>query len=343
MFLYLVYVIIIFVSARRRKVDGHITRSDKKPRKYHKPSGQLSSGLTSVRNKFINAKTPERKIDAYEEFSVRSNPNDIQHATDIGAMLLDIAMSKELSISERDSFFEASNIKFIDTISKDKTPFKVESHNAQKYLTFMPIYKALADGAKPSRQDLDKSYDQTIFDAKKLSNFREQFKYATEFRDLNRRTVGSQSELCILALLHRYERSKLADASWLALPSMYSQDNSTKSDSIKNSWDISGLTSLAPDDDYDLSYKIQVKTNKAEIGRHGYANDIVIISPNADLMYDDASQSIKQPRNVANFLINLLIEEQGNNSLTSFEQSTLEISTNNLLDALDNNQLQSVV
>ncbi len=328
---------------RKKRENGYTTRSDTKRRSYHKPSGQFSNGLTSIRNKFITAKTPERRIDAYEEFDRNSNPNDIHHTTDVGAMLLEIAMSKEFSKSERESFFDASYIKFTDIITKDKTPFKVDSHNAQKYISHIPIYKAIAESTKPSRQVLDESYEQSILNAKQLGDFREQYKYSTEYKDLNRKTVGSQSELCILALLNRYERDNLADASWLALPSLYSQDNSTKSESIKNSWDISGLTSLAVEDDYDLSYRIQVKTNKQDIDRHGYADGIVVVSPNSDLMHSDFKE-VKHSRNVANFLLNLLIDEQlQTHSLTNFELSILDSSTGNLLDTLDDVQARSAV
>lgn len=308
------------------------SHSDKKKRSYHKPSGQLSENLTKIRTMFINSTSTERKIEALEQFRKHTNDEHPAHATDIGSMLLEIAMSKDLSKMERDKFFDASQIHLTDVLIKDEAPYKVDSFDAQKYLSQFSIYQSLANNETPSRENLDTSYTQVLQIADNFKNFRDQYAYDSNYFKFHKRTVGSQSELCVLALLRRFESTELDDASWLAIPSLYSQDNSAKSDSIKHSWDVTGLTKL-DETNYDLSYKIQVKTNQTDIDRFGYANGISIVCTNNDLL-DETYTNQKPTRNVANFILNILTAEQYR-ELTSYDQRILSTTTDNLLFTLD--------
>lgn len=144
-------------------------------------------------------------------------------------------------------------------------------------LASMDLYQALAlTGNIPSPKFHERAYDGTL-------GIAEIFLDKCRKRTLTFEDIGSASEISVLLLLQRFAINEGIEE-WMAVPSVYSQDNEHGWKELKNTWDISVLTQYDRTEAPNITYKIQVKSSpEASYKKAPYGNEVVEIIANRDL------------------------------------------------------------
>ncbi len=278
---------------------------------------------------FMKSSTPEAKMSALKMLADSRQKTSFDRNHKLGAMSLEIAMSKELPSDDRLSHLDQAYSALRTSVKDNNSEQDTLKYMSLKYLYQINVFKELITDNRPSRSSLDESYKYVINGILGMLDYRGKNKFDESRADENKTTTGMLAEYCTLALLRRFEDQHLKDASWLAIPSLYSEDNSPPGNSLRKNWDVSGL--IAPDDnipDYDLVYRIQVKNGHAY---HPYSSKIALVNTMHDIGRPDHSES---PLSATDYIAQSLVDEYFGEA-SRYQENFLDHATDLLLDKID--------
>lgn len=301
--------------------------------KHRKPPKGLLRAPSELRPiaLFIKTKNIEKKIEIFEEQSQNKSKNHPEVSSNLGEMALEIAMSKELEHEERQDYLDKSYYLLKDTIESDTSTGKSMSTSARKYLSNIDLFNSMINGEMPQREDLDRSYGLTLSNVSELITGRALILNKESEQHNFIELTGALSELCVIGLLKRFESQCLGDASWLALPSQFSENHSLPHKKVKNSWDITGFVALDETSSYDPLYRLQVKSSLHD--DNAYSDTIPVIVPGADLAPETTGASSTLNYKTRQMLHAMMREYDGDAS--SGQISLLDTATDKLLDKIN--------
>lgn len=235
---------------------------------------------------FKSTDDPVRKIELAQSITSRRSGNRPLIIGRAGSMLLELSLDTRIPEAERLELFGSSFEHLSKAVKLDTSPGRIDTLEARNHLSHLAVYQALVLGQKPQTKQLESSYGEMMSFSYDLAKSNWEFGSNKKFGSPRQVIGGMQAEICINALLSRYESKHLQDASWIALPSMFSENHSRSAAGLKNSWDVSGFV-VMEEPDYTLMYKIQSKNGRSNMDNKtldtGYRPDIIVINPGKDL------------------------------------------------------------
>lgn len=207
-----------------------------------------------------------------------------------GAMFQDLACSHPLGIEQKIGFLATAQQRWEEALKlrQISSPnLGRHSQTAAVGLACLPLWASIAvDSKNPPLTALRKAYNQLI-DIGMDS--------VVAVRGLNGRLTAAQkekngdlrggiSEISVLLLLQRFALKELGDNSWVAVPSLLRQNlaKKRKGTYVNKAWDVSVFTQANPEDNVELTYKVQVKTRHSEKDA-SYAPGIQLVAVRDDL------------------------------------------------------------
>lgn len=148
---------------------------------------------------------------------------------------------------------------------------------AAMLLAELPLLKKMyIHRSYPNAQAMQASYTEGIEVVSAGREFTKSSDTATRKGDTGCSVTGAMSELCIKMLVNRYSIQQMQSGDYVAVSSLFSQDNVRvhKKDAIP--WDISIFAANGSEEFHRPTYKLQVKT--AATGNK-HQDDVVFVSP----------------------------------------------------------------
>lgn len=228
------------------------------------------------------------KIKDVEDFEKKSGGNE-DHQSYIGDMYLDIAFRSN-DYNQRLELHEKAVKCWENSLSLNKNTCDYIKHSSGHSLmqkAFEDVYKwqLLDPETPPSKKVVGESYEKLLNTAEKsivaLNHYSSDYENGA---NETARMLGNIAEIDTLLIAQRHGLLVHTDNSWLAVPSLRSQDVvNNRFSEFRSAWDVSIFTYL--EETPTLTYKIQVKAHKNVAGGEGrpYEPDISVINVANDL------------------------------------------------------------
>lgn len=239
-------------------------------------SAKYSVKERKARNRAVLARPRHEAHDATRDYLTRENfearlraahavgkSNDADHIAESGAMLLELAFQAPDPVQQI-QLFESARSSFHHSLDRGKFVRHSRVLRAAMYMNHVDLFQYLLLDVKPPVEAVQATYRQNLDFAARLNEVRTDTAHASVDERCN--AAGALAETSVLLLLQRFAVRDLGDASWLAVPSFYSEDNTIgQCADGANSWDVSVYTDPTDTGSYELTYPIQVKTSRAQV------------------------------------------------------------------------------
>jgi hypothetical protein len=292
-------------------------------------------GTREVVNSFAQAENLDEQLLCIDKLT--HNGSALDHAY-TGDMWLDIAWNAEGDYDFRVNAFNqaiAAWEKSLKIHSVGSHLMNNSSSRASRMLANIGLYRSLIfDGIMPAAEVVQAAYTRTLEIGVEQNRSMEKI---TSHSDRNKRNIeavqelaGAISQTSILLLFQRFSM-KIGTENWLALPSLVSQEfgNQSHGTFYRKNWNLSVFGRLSTDESPELTYKIQVKTNKNDNESRQYEDGITVIYAREDAKVTESARTLRY-----NTIIDDCVAEQDQID-PDFFSKTLDMRTERLLDVID--------
>lgn len=214
------------------------------------------------------------------------------HLETAAAMCLEMAAMPDLDIMEKIELTERAQTNWENTLAINRVSSDVLGRHSQvaaMQLACLPLWKRLILTEKNAPlTEIEAAYNR-LLQIGKLSMVALEANY-----DKGRRAVdldpshlrGGVAEISVLLLLHRFALKQMQANSWVALPSLYSQNrgHASKGAYLRDGWDISVYTQTRSDLPVKRAYKLQVKSRRHLRPHKEYEEDVTVVAVTDDLV-----------------------------------------------------------
>lgn len=232
----------------------------------------------TLRNEFFSTRNPNKRQEVVRR--VESFKNAPHYAFTAGEMCLELAHAKNQSPERSANWMDRAQTNWIRTITVSKEVTHHVGRASAQLALYDTHFSHAVERKIPSTEILQADYRKllqvTQAQAAELHG-------ATERSERLSNIAGALGEWSVDLLAMRFSINE-GDGTWMAVPSLISQDMGVKKPGYakNDSWDTSIFTQYDADLPPELTYKVQTKTRQ-QPDEDEYEDDITVIHVSSDL------------------------------------------------------------